>query len=98
MSRFYSSPLKKIRPHIPNTKPHKKVKPDPNIDPLKELEKIMKDIKIGTLNGIVGALALVISFMIFSSSFNGSIFGSGLTFLCGLVFGICGLIFFKGDE
>jgi len=58
----------------------------------------MKDIKIGTLNGIVGALALVISFMIFSSSFNGSIFGSGLTFLCGLVFGICGLIFFKVDE
>jgi len=63
MSRFYSSPLKKIKPHIPNIRPHKKVKPDPNIEPLKELEKIMKEITRAKAPTIPLRVPILISFM-----------------------------------
>tara|TARA_R100000544_G_scaffold32578_1_gene18947 strand:- start:192 stop:368 length:177 start_codon:yes stop_codon:yes gene_type:complete len=58
----------------------------------------MNNLKIGTLNGIIMALAVVIPGMIFASSLNGSVLGSTITFLFGAVFGICVLIFFKGEE
>ena len=59
----------------------------------------MNNLKIGTLNGIIMALAVVIPGMIFASSLNGSVIGSTITFLFGSVFGICCFLFLiKGGE
>ena len=58
----------------------------------------MNNLKIGTINGVMAALVAIIPTWIISSSFNGSILGVGSTFICGAVFGICTLIFLKGDH
>ena len=58
----------------------------------------MKDLKLGTINGIMAALAVMFPTWIISSSFNGSILGTAAIFMCGAGFGICVLIFYRGDE
>ena len=59
----------------------------------------MNNLKIGTLNGIIMAMSVVIPGMIFASSLNGSVIGSTITFLFGAVFGICCFLFLiKGDD
>ena len=58
----------------------------------------MKDLKLGTINGIMMALSVMVPIWIISSSFNGSILGTAAIFMCGAVFGIFFLIFCRGDE
>ncbi len=56
----------------------------------------MKDLKIGTINGIMAALAAMVPITL--TGHYVAIVPALAIFICGAVFGICVLIFFKGDE
>jgi hypothetical protein len=56
----------------------------------------MKDLKIGTINGIMAALAVMIPITL--TGHYVAIIPALAIFICGAVFGICVLIFFKGEE
>ena len=56
----------------------------------------MKDLKIGTINGIMAALAAMVPITL--TGHYVAIVPALAIFICGAVFGICVLIFFKGEE
>tara|TARA_B100000768_G_C10999238_1_gene257229 strand:- start:1 stop:171 length:171 start_codon:yes stop_codon:yes gene_type:complete len=56
----------------------------------------MKDLKIGTINGILAALAVMVPITL--TGHYVAIIPAVAIFICGAVFGICVLIFFKGEE
>jgi len=56
----------------------------------------MKDLKIGTINGIMAALAVMIPITL--TGHYVAIIPALAIFICGAVFGICVLIFFKGED
>jgi len=56
----------------------------------------MKDLKIGTINGIMAALAVMIPITL--TGHYVAIIPALAIFICGAIFGICVLIFFKGEE
>ena len=56
----------------------------------------MKDLKIGTINGIMAALAAMVPITL--TGHYVAIIPALAIFICGAIFGICVLIFFKGEE
>ncbi len=56
----------------------------------------MKDLKLGTINGIMAALAAMVPITL--TGHYVAIIPALAIFICGAIFGICVLIFFKGEE